>query len=978
MRFVFVALWCSLPWVGLGSAVAAETGASLDDFGDASRWEAVTSDGVTFNCKAERAADPNSAHPTTLRLDYDFASSGFAGIRRKLPLDLPPNFELAFSLRGDLPPNNLEFKLVDESGNNVWWVDRRGFKFPHQWTRLASRRRHFQFAWGPSSEPLRKAAAIEIVVSSAEGGRGTVWLDDLTFRPLPETKPYTGTPTATATSTVPGSAAKYAIDGDRNTEWRSDPNASKAELTIDFGQPREFGGLAIHWNPKSFAPSYEVSISEDGTSWQRLRSVAHNTGRAQFLSLPDAEARLVRLRMQAPSGPRQMAIREIEVLPLEASSDENRFAAEVASRFPRGRYPRATTGEGTFWTIVGTPTDEHEALVSEDGAAEVDKNAFSIEPFIWASGQLLTWADAKTSQSLAAGFAPVPTVTRQFNDLRLTVTAAAEGRPGRSSLLLLYTLTNTSKNRQDGALLVAVRPFQVNPPYQWLNTVGGVSHVERMALDATGRQLRVDGRVVALGDAPDAFGVAAYDEGDVTSFLADDQLPPHQELLDAERRASGALKYRFELGPAESRSWAVCVPFSQDPAVVQPLVKEIVSAPDAAEVVQRRQTAIVDKWRKTTDTFELLVPPEATDVVNTIRSTLAYILINQDGKAIHPGSRSYERSWIRDGSLTSAALLRFGLVEDARDFVDWYADYQFPSGKVPCVVDRRGADPVPENDSHGEFIMAVMNVYRFTGDKEFLRRHWPGVQKAVTYIEKLRGERMTPEFSDARSTATRQEPGKAAVSVRGFYGLMPESISHEGYSAEPMHSYWDDFFTLKGLKDAAEMARALDHQQAAAQYQQLADDFARTLYASIDLAMKTHGIDYIPGCVELGDFDATSTTIALWPCGELGRLPQPALVGTFDKYWKRFVQRRDDPQFNWVDYTPYELRTIGSFVLMDQPERAASAAILVERSAAAQLEPVAGSRASQSADSQIHRRYAAYLVRVGFCQLGTDDVSLRA
>ena len=130
---------------------------------------------------------------------------------------------------------------------------------------------------------------------------------------------------------------------------------------------------------------------------------------------------------------------------------------------------------------------------------------------------------------------------------------------------------------------------------------------------------------------------------------------------------------------------------------------------------------MVDNWRKATDTFELLVPAEATDIVNTIRSTLAYILINQDGKAIHPGSRSYERSWIRDGSLTSAALLRFGMEKEAKEFVDWYGPFQFESGKVPCVVDRRGADPVPENDSHGQYIMAVMNVYRFTGDKAFLR-----------------------------------------------------------------------------------------------------------------------------------------------------------------------------------------------------------------------------------------------------------------
>ena len=82
--------------------------------------------------------------------------------------------------------------------------------------------------------------------------------------------------------------------------------------------------------------------------------------------------------------------------------------------------------------------------------------------------------------------------------------------------------------------------------------------------------------------------------------------------------------------------------------------------------------------------------------------------------------------------------------ESASEFVDWYAPYQFESGKVPCVVDRRGPDPVPENDSHGELILAVMNVYRFTSDKEFLERNWPHVEKAVAYIESLRSQRMTP------------------------------------------------------------------------------------------------------------------------------------------------------------------------------------------------------------------------------------------
>ena len=85
--------------------------------------------------------------------------------------------------------------------------------------------------------------------------------------------------------------------------------------------------------------------------------------------------------------------------------------------------------------------------------------------------------------------------------------------------------------------------------------------------------------------------------------------------------------------------------------------------------------------------------------------------------------------------------------------------------------------------------------------------------------------------------------------------------------------------------------------------------------------MKVRGIDYIPGCVELGDFDATSTTIALTPCNELNNLPKPQVYNTFDKYYEFFENRRDG-KIDWINYTPYENRLIGSFIYLDEPERA--------------------------------------------------------
>jgi hypothetical protein len=173
-------------------------------------------------------------------------------------------------------------------------------------------------------------------------------------------------------------------------------------------------------------------------------------------------------------------------------------------------------------------------------------------------------------------------------------------------------------------------------------------------------------------------------------------------------------------------------------------------------------------------------------------------------------------------------------------------------------------------------------------------------------MDSLRLSRTTPEF---------QTPEKKV-----FYGLLPQSISHEGYSAKPMHSYWDDFFAVRGFKDATEIATILKKPEAA-RFAGIRDQFDSDVQTSIMLAMKNHRIDYIPGAAELGDFDATSTTIGLSPAGELGGPLDAAFRRTFDKYYDEFKMRRDGKK-PWDAYTPYEWRVAGSFVRLGQPNRA--------------------------------------------------------
>jgi hypothetical protein len=242
-----------------------------------------------------------------------------------------------------------------------------------------------------------------------------------------------------------------------------------------------------------------------------------------------------------------------------------------------------------------------------------------------------------------------------------------------------------------------------------------------------------------------------------------------------------------------------------------------------------------------------------------------------------------------------------------KEFLEWFAKYQYYDGKVPCCVDQRGADPVPELDSGGELIFLVAEYLRYTRDRDLAGRLLPRVRGAVAWLDSLRQQRRTPEYK----TSAKRE----------FYGLLPPSISHEGYSAKPMHSYWDDLFALRGFKDAEYVASFLGLKADAAHWHQVRVEFEHDLRASVVATQARHKIDYVPGCADLGDFDATSTTVALEPVQAGAALPEPAVRATFERYWSFFEKRRDGRE-PWDAFTPYEIRNIGAFVRLGWRERA--------------------------------------------------------
>ena len=593
--------------------------------------------------------------------------------------------------------------------------------------------------------------------------------------------------------------------------------------TVDLGARHEIGGVVTR------RPIRTIATSIDGQQWE-TRTFDRA---ATWIPLFDTDARY--LRADAP----------LRVLP--PLRDDNAFFTEVAKHHRRGLFPRYLLGEQSYWTILGgTNGEEEEALFSEDGAVEAGHARFSIEPFLLLDGKLVTWNDVAIEQREG------PRVVWKKH---LTITPHYED----GTLKVRYETAPNAK------LLLAIRPFQVNPQWQFLNRTGGVVRIRG-----------IDDDLTVHADATKRLAVGGW-------RLAEELLP----------EAGVAGDYESRLLEFESNDVTIAIPLG-----------EALSTQHSALSTQHPAPA----------TFSLDVPAEPR-IAKTIEAQLRYILLNRDDKAIHPGSRSYERSWIRDGSLTSHALLRLGRYDIVREYIEWYAKFIRDDGYVPCCVSPAGADPVPEHDSHGQFIDLIAEYYRHTNDRALVERMLPTIHTIVAFIDELRHQRMTKEYENT-----------------AFYGMVPESISHEGYSAKPMHSYWDDLFILEGLEDAAFLAREVASSQLPVprtaspgrdipgnwklatgnSYEQLAHEFRTHLLASIERTMRDHQIDYIPGSVELGDFDATSTTVAVTPVD--ADLPGAPLLRTFEKYWEHALEPRT--------YTPYELRVVGTLVRLGQPERA--------------------------------------------------------
>jgi hypothetical protein len=847
-------------------------------FDDSAAWLVFASGRAEGRLSA--ISDPEG-HPG-LRLDYDFHDGGgFVVVRRLLNFTLPATFEIGFRLRGAGLSNHFECKVAGPGGANVWRHLRQDYQLPATWTDFRFHERDLPFAWGPAGGGApSEIEAIEFVIAAGPGGRGSLELSSPTLTDQSLRSPHA----IRASSQQPGFPPGAVFAADSFAEWRAAGDDPNPWWEVDFGRLLRFGGLVIQW--PEFLPPREcaVALSNDGIAWTRVFHATSALGPKSHIPTPGAEARLLRVTFGNASC---AALLSLALRPDAFSHTPNEFIHCVAADFPRGWFPRYWYREQSYWTPVGSPQGKRRALINEEGMLEVDEAGFSLEPFVLSGSKRLTWADVTTTAALPKGGAPMPSVTWKTDGLQLEILPWVDGIDEDLTLHVTYRL-KCRKPAPDTRLIVTARPFQVNPPWQAFRNLGGRSPIYQINCSALG--MTVNDRQVSVTPQADVHGAAAFEEGGVLAILARGEMPPRNHVDDETGLASAALAWRLPPGKS-SMEITLSVPFFGR----------------AHPVAPNSRARALAAWRRTLGVVQWHVPVCAAPAFDAWRTAAGHILINRDGPAIQPGPRRYTRSWVRDCVIMGAALSKAGLPLALREFLTWYAQFQRADGFVPCVVDRDGVDWLVEHDSHGQFLWGIREVFRAAGDHQFVEQLFPHVLKAADYLIELRARRMTDEYRTGEHSAC--------------FGLLPESASHEGYLAHPVHSYWDDFWGVRGLEAAADLAATMGLTAESERWRREAGLFQHDLLCSINQVIADKQLAYIPGSVEWADFDPTATSNAIAQLDFAGVLPRDPLLTMLATYLDGF-HRKHRGEMPWNNYTAYEIRIIGAFSRLSKRDEA--------------------------------------------------------
>lgn len=506
------------------------------------------------------------------------------------------------------------------------------------------------------------------------------------------------------------------------------------------------------------------------------------------------------------------------------------------------------------WTAVGLPDEAELPIVDPRGLVMPFFDSWSIDGWIVSEGgkELLPSRLLEVDQSLQWGES-LCVVTRAEAE-GLALTSRVQVIPQGSSLRCRIDYHATAF--EPAWLIVAIRPY--NPE--------GISLVKRIELNAARDRWTVDrDREVYLKPAPDRHLLSEYHRGDVYHHLPNPFAGSATGQAEFTRRAKsrGGLfqfgqpaavlkggphegnrpngqeyQIRCEVGMATGAALYRIEPAAPAEVQVDIPLREEEERRKLGETVPPPQVTI--DWEQALAQYCRMEIPDA-HFQFLYEAALRTLLLHAPGE-VYPGPFTYKRFWFRDAAFIIYALLGSGFDRQARRALDGFPERQQLNG---YFCSQRG-----EWDSNGQALWIMGQYCDLTG-----RAPPPDWQNAVRKgAEWIQKKRLSKDLAEPQA------------------GLLPAGFSAEHLGPNDYY-FWDSFWSVAGLRKAADLLESYGEIQEAEAFRREAEDLFECIDKSLDQAERRLGTQAMPAAplrrLDAGSIGslAVSYPLKIWPPG---------------------------------------------------------------------------------------------------------------
>ena len=486
------------------------------------------------------------------------------------------------------------------------------------------------------------------------------------------------------------------------------------------------------------------------------------------------------------------------------------------------------------WTAIGILGRKEEAIVDPRGLITPGPFGWSLD--VWVALGDKIYSPSQYSQVTQYLHFNLPMVNTIFDveGIRIKVEVFSESVEGEDLLLVKAVAENNNEVSRDLSIIFAVRPY--NPE--------GISLVKNIEYLTNNKCFVVNDRLgVVLNEQPQNILCTNADEGDISKKYFDWNMILKKSCHIG--IASGMVEYKLSLNPSEKKSYIVKLPAKKEESLkglvklLNPFerkrLKKRIEKIQSIDFFETKRSC-VQRWKdKIGQGMELNIPDERMQAAWD--SNFAYLLLFFDGDVITPGPFTYHYFWFRDAAYSISALDKIGYSKDAQSIIQTFPKRQDWKG---FFKSQEG-----EWDSNGQALWTIMEHYRFSKDKNFLRDIYPSMRKGARWISN-------------RLVKTLDKKSKVK-------GLMPYGLSAEHFG-EADYYYWDDYWSLAGFRSAAIAADELGYAKDKTYFKDKYRKLRKDILDSLDKVGQERKFNALPISAHRGlDSAAIGSMVSVYP-----------------------------------------------------------------------------------------------------------------